>query len=356
MLMEQATKTGMIESNDVPRTREAALNPAWLTMALVPVSGGNRVTAVETVEVIRTMATKVRFRVRFEGSDDWHAFCLKAFLDVDAATAQGGSTTVIEADFYGQLAPHVDIRVPACVSAIVDREGQQGIIIMRDLIVDGARFCSALEAFTADEAAQSLEQIAGLHAKGALLQRFPWIRRRIAMLAEARYVPQPLLQEMLNGPRGEGLPDRTRDAGLLIEAMRALAARDGERPQTLVHGDSHAGNIYRTAEGAGLIDWQLLQSGGWALDVAYHINAVLDSSLAEREERRLLQHYLDTMRSLGTDTPDPETAWAQYRESVVYGYYLWAITRKVDPAIINVFVPRLGSAVSRHGSFGLLGL
>jgi hypothetical protein len=41
---------------------------------------------------------------------------------------------------------------------------------------------------------------------------------------------------------------------------------------------------------------------------------------------------------------------------VVYGYYLWSITRRVDPAIIKVFGSRLGAAVTRHDSYRVLGL
>jgi hypothetical protein len=41
---------------------------------------------------------------------------------------------------------------------------------------------------------------------------------------------------------------------------------------------------------------------------------------------------------------------------VVYGYYLWSITRRVEPAIINVFVGRLGASVTRHESYRLLGV
>ena len=54
------------------------------------------------------------------------------------------------------------------------------------------------------------------------------------------------------------------------------------RPQFLVHGDAHAGNIFRTDRGSGLIDWQVLQRGTWAIDVAYHLCAVLPVDLAER--------------------------------------------------------------------------
>jgi hypothetical protein len=341
---------------DVPVTLEAALNPAWLSKALAGVGQGAAIRSVEVLEIIRTVATKARFAVTFEGQAERHAFCLKGFLDVDEATAKGGPTTVLEADFYRDIAGRIALRTPPHVATIIDRAAPRGIVIMRDLITAGARFCSALEAFPAAQAAQSLEQLALLHAAGGLLHGRPWIAPRIASLAMAQYVPQPVLQDMLNGPRGEHLPPRTRDAGLLIAAMKALAAADATRPQTLVHGDCHAGNIYQTADGPGLIDWQLLQKGSWVLDVAYHINAVCDVPVAEAEERHLLAHYLAAAKALGCDVPAPETAWAWYQTSVVYGYYLWSITRRVDPAIINVFVNRLGQAVTRHDSFTLLGL
>lgn len=339
---------------EVPRTLAGALDPAWLTKALEPLTLGVPVTAVETVEVIKTVATKVRFVATFEGGQA--ALCLKGLLDVDPEMAKGGPTTVLECDFYDQLAPYLTVRVPDRVATVIDRDEPIGVLIMRDLIDQGARFCSALEAFTVDQAAESLEQLARLHIGRDMLDHLPWVRRRVADLARAQYVPTPMLQELLNGPRGEGLPARTLDAAVLVEAMKALAERDEHLPQMLVHGDSHAGNIFRTAAGPGLIDWQLLQRGGWALDVAYHISAVLPAEVAEQEERALLAHYLDTFRRLGGEPPDLDEAWAQYRMAAVYGYYLWAITRRVDPAIINVFVGRLGAAVTRHESYRLLGV
>ncbi|MDB5725168.1 MAG: serine kinase, partial [Novosphingobium sp.] len=40
----------------------------------------------------------------------------------------------------------------------------------------------------------------------------------------------------------------------------------------------------------------------------------------------------------------------------IYGFYLWSITRRVDPPIIELFVNRLGMAVTRHDSHALLGV
>lgn len=346
-----------IEDLSIPATQAGALDPVWLSAALARVSGGRQVTAVEVVEVIRTVATKVRFTARFDGLEAAQGFCVKGLLDVDEGTAKGGPTMIREGDFYARVGPQVAVRTPECVAAVSDRSAQQGILIMRDVIAAGGSFCSALDPFTADDAAASLDQIAALHAGSAMLADMDWIIPRVADLAEMRWVSVEALQDLLDGPRGDGLPAHVRSAANLGAAMKALAPRDAARPQFLVHGDTHAGNIFRDAEGrTGLIDWQLLQRGGWALDVAYHVCAVLPTEVAEREERALLDHYLASMRSHGADLPDREEAWRQYREAVIYGYYLHAITRRVEPAITVQFVQRLGRAVERHESHKLLGV
>jgi hypothetical protein len=52
----------------VPTTLEEALDAAWLTEALASVGQGAKVTAVKTVEVIKTVATKVRFTATFDST------------------------------------------------------------------------------------------------------------------------------------------------------------------------------------------------------------------------------------------------------------------------------------------------
>ena len=343
-------RAGARTGTAVPRTVEEALDAGWLGQVL-----GRPVVAVEQVEFIRTVATKIRFKVTHDDGST-RALCIKGLLNVDEMTAKGGMTMVREADFYGEVAARVEVRVPTLVANVIDREAQQAVVVMADLIGQGARFCSALEPFTADQCAASLDQLARLHAGRGLLAGMPWITRRVAELANSGYITPAMLQELLDGPRGTVLGPDVRNAERLIAAVKALDARDAARPQFLVHGDAHAGNIFRLGEKPGLIDWQLLQSGGWALDVAYHVAAVLPVEVAASEERSLLAHYLETMRGLGIEMPDPEQAWAQYREAPAYGYYLWGITRRVDPPIIETFVPRLGLAVTRHDSFGLLGV
>jgi hypothetical protein len=340
----------------VPATLDEALDASWLSEALASVGQGAKVAAVETVEVIRTVATKVRFTATFDGAAGTQAFCLKGLLDVDETTKLGGSTCVLEGDFYLKVASQVNVQVPDAVAVVTDREARQSVLIMRDLIAGGGRFCSALEAFTADEAASSLAQIAALHAGSGILAHTSWITPRIASLGRMPHMTAEVLQGLLDGPRGDNLSPAVRNGERLIAGMQALGDRDAGRPQFLVHGDAHAGNIFRTAQGSGLIDWQVLQRGGWAVDVAYHLCAVLPVELAEKEERHLLDHYLDLARGHGLAVPDREEAWRQYRESVMYGYYLWGITRRVAPDITVQFTDRLGRAVMRHESHALLGV
>jgi hypothetical protein len=80
---------------------------------------------------------------------------------------------------------------------------------------------------------------------------------------------------------------------------------------------------------------------------------VLFRSPAERRahERDLLTHYLDSLAGYDVDPPDFETAWTEYRRSVAYGFFLWAITLYVHPDIIETLVRRLGIAAHDLDSF-----
>ena len=123
--------------------------------------------------------------------------------------------------------PRGAMRVPEAVALVIDDEAQQAVMIMRDLIVDGATFCSALDPFTADDALQSLEQLSRLHARSAFLEGADWIRARAAELAKMSYVTPEMLQDLLDGPRGDNLSPRVRSATDLAAAIKALAERDG---------------------------------------------------------------------------------------------------------------------------------
>ncbi|MET0241682.1 MAG: aminoglycoside phosphotransferase family protein [Sphingobium sp.] len=353
-MREDGSQATLPQAPSIPTTMEEAIDPAWLTAALAPLSGGSRVISVELAEVIKTMASKVRIKVRFANDPETvHAFCLKAFLGEQGA---GGLTTIREGKFYTDIAPATTMRLPKVPAVILDQENGEGILIMEDMIAAGARFCSALEPFTPELAAQSLDQLARLHSRADIAAELDWLPTRIDVIGAKQHFTVERQQELLDDPRSKTLPERTKSARLLYDGIKALSARNASKPKTLLHGDCHAGNLFLTADGPGFTDWQLVQRGHWSLDVAYHMGAILPVPVAEAHERDLLKGYLDARRQHGGDAPDWNEAWDDYRAAQIYGFYHWAITTRVDPEIINIFIERLGAGVTRHDSYALLGL
>lgn len=351
----------MEKFNPTPTELDELFSPPWLTQALSETYPGVEVVGVQIVETLRTTASKIRFTVDYAKPQPGvtNAFCVKGFFDSDLTKSQAASVGVKECDFYTRIAPQLPIRLPRCVYAGVDREAKLGVFIMEDLIAQGARFFSALDPVTVDQVAGTLQQLALLHASHATpeaIDGLAWMGPGVLQMDPTVIISAAELQTMLDGPRGVGLSDRVRNAASLQRGLVALAEKNRGWRQFLVHGDAHAGNLFLTPDGPGVIDWQCHQCASWALDVAYHINAILTVELAEQNERRLLGHYLQALSAAGVEAPTLDDALEQYRFAAIYGYFMWGITRRVDPAIINVFVNRLGSAVARHQSFDLAGV
>jgi hypothetical protein len=341
-----------------PTQLDSVRGPAWLTAMCSARWPDARVTGVRVVETIVTQATKIRLELEVESAADDlpRNVCIKGILTTTGAPA---SASIVETLFYRDLASKVPVRVPPCIHAELNAAGDNGVIVMQDIIHGGATFLSALKPFTPDETRESLEQIALLHAatwQGTTLYDQPWIPRFLDQIGARPIMPPEALQAMLDGPKGDPLPTNVKDASRLQNGLQALAAQIRERPACLVHGDAHAGNIYLDAQGYGLVDWQILQKGEWAQDVAYHIAAVLSPEDRRLHERALLDHYRDRLRALGGPDLQADEAWTRYRAAMVYGYFLWTITQKVEPAITLEFVRRLGLAVADLETYAVLGV
>ena len=347
----------MTATDPAPVSLDTVLSPPWLTEVLSPGFPGLQVTGSEVVEVLRTVATKVRFTIDCRdvpGQDPPVALCVKGYFDRGAQGYGGGE---IEGNFYRHLAPVLPVTTPTCLYVGSDPTTSHTLIVMSDLVAEGCTFLTALSPYSVEQTAATLDQLALLHASrfdDPALHSVPWLDSRIAKVPDS--FPVELLQSQLDGRRGDPLPPEIRDAGRLDAAMRRLTPGNDQGPACLVHGDAHAGNVFVSADGSpGLVDWQVVHRGRWATDVAYHIAAVLDVDERRRSEKDLLAHYLDRLDAHGVRPPAWGEAWDDYRRYLVYGYYLWGITRFVDEEITVEFVKRLGTAVAQHQSFDLLG-
>lgn len=335
------------------------LSPEWLANHVYADRPGLRIEAVETVWTLVNTATKVRAIVRGEGFEDH--ICVKGLLDEAGAPFLGGGTALTEAIFYRDMAPKLaaaGLNLPPCLYSGVDEEVGHGLIVMRDLTADGATFLTALTPYAPEQARDSLDQLALLHATtgpATALHDFPLTGLTLRKMADNSIVPLDLIQQLLDGPRADPLPAYLRDAARLHRGIGKLERRLHGDPYCLIHGDAHAANLYRQGDGAGIIDWQVIQRGHWAIDVAYHISAALTVENRRAHEDALLTSYLDARARHGSPVPDREKARGDYRAALIYGYYMWAVTRRVQEDITFEYVKRMGTAVDDHGSYALLG-
>lgn len=346
-------------SGPAPTDEQTVLSAGWLTEVLRPRHPAVTVAGTEVVERLETVATKVRFRVDYGADGDGlpGALCAKGYFN-PGVRVQAGQ---VEAVFYRELAPSLGaVSTPPCVHVGIDETTGHGLVVMEDLVAAGATFLDPLSSYGPDQAAATLDQLAALHAatwENPEMAPSPAFTPRLATLAG--YFQPDQLQAQLDDGRAPDVPADVRRADRVQAAVRALGALvdSGDHPRCVVHGDVHTGNVYQQADGRpGLIDWQVVQWGVWALDVAYHLAAVLDPADRARAERDLLDHYLDRLAAHGVAPPDREQAWWLYRAHLPYGFYMWGITRMVDRPIVERHTSRLGRAVADHQSLDLLGV
>jgi len=337
----------------VPTTLDAVLDIDWLGTALDDIDEGDRIVGVEAVDSSKTLAEKVRFRVtveRADGARETRAYCAKAHLD-----GSPGADLLSEAHFYAALAAHIDVRAPRAYYTAVDDAAEQAIVIMDDVVANGGTFMNAFTPYSVSTARDTLGQLARLHAatwgcRG--LTGLDWLDPRITGMADI--FPLDLLQELLDDGRGPDVAPELRSAANVAEAMRRTGAHE---ITCVIHADPHSGNSYLDADGrACWLDWQIVQRGNWATDIAYHLGTVLDIETRRAHEADLLRHYLAELSAAGAPAPAWDAAWEQYTLSFAYGYFLWVITRISSREVVLVHIPRLAAALTDHDTFRRLGL
>ncbi|HZP30933.1 MAG TPA: phosphotransferase [Acidimicrobiia bacterium] len=344
---------------EVPDSLDVLLDPAWLTAALGLRFPGIEVVSVTRGPVVERLSTNARFRIECAGGMPdglVPTLCAKGyFCDAGRPIAYVGEP---EARFYRDLAEASGVHTLRSVYADVHPETRHGVVITEDVIEAGGRFLDALSPYSPDQVAVSLEELARLHAHtwgDASWAREPWLAPRLHTYLQQRGVNE--IRKNFEGAPGRDVPDDVRVPERMMAAFQVLAAREFGRGWAVVHGDAHVGNLFVDAdERPGLVDWQVVQCGHWAIDVGYHVASALEPPERAAHERALLGHYLAALASHGIEAPDPETAWREYRCGVAYGLFMWAITLFVHPAIIETLVRRLGIAAHELDSFGALGV
>ena len=352
----------------VPTDLGVVLSPAWLTHALQGVYPGVVVASAREIGRIESTALKVRIELEYTdeaGHNPLTRLFAKGYFSDEAiaiATAAAigprNGFACREVRFYQELAPLLDVLAPQAPYSAIEPATEIGLVLMEDVEARGARCFTPLTPYRPDQAAATLQELARLHARfwgDTQMAADPWLQPKYPWIAGL--IDDETLDRLLAGARGDGIPVEVRRASRIRAALGALGARHATRPACLLHGDAHAGNVFADVDGrAGFVDWQNYEFGHWSTDVAYHIGSAFEPEDRATNEHELLQHYLDCLAGTGVDPPTFADAWEDYATALAYGYFMWAITRRVEERITVLYNRRLGTAVAEHGSFGLLGV
>jgi aminoglycoside phosphotransferase (APT) family kinase protein len=334
----------------VPTTPEELLDPEWLVPALDDLHEDDRIVRVERTDSTKTRAEKLRFAVTLERSDGLRVqyYCAKAHLDGSPAFS-----LATEARFYRDLAPRLDIRLPRVPYVAIDSETEAAIIVMEDIVAGGGLFMNPHRTFPVERVRDSVSQLGRLHGAtwGIAPGDIEWLSERspVSGMHSAE-----TLQALLDDGRADGFAAELRSGANLAAAIEIQASR----PTTCVlHGDTHTGNLYLDADDrACFFDWEVVQSGNWSQDVAYHLATVLSIDDRRAHEQELVGVYLDELAARGGPRIDADEGFEHYRRSFAYGYLLWVITQIRGRDEVLAHMPRLAAAIGDHDMYRLLGI
>jgi len=325
------------------------LTAAWLSAVL-----GADVVDVQVLD--RAVATNQRARVGLTYADDGagpRSLFVKlppldpAHREMISASGMGRR----EAEFYADVAPSVDLRVPRSYYAASADDGGF-VLLLEDLAAAGSAFSDGGWGVSADAAAGALEELARFHARFAdpstRASVAPWLAvpraRRAAATAER-------LRAVL-AAHGDVLTPAYVAAGqLYVDHHDRVDDLWNSGPQTYIHGDPQIGNVFVDGGRVGFIDWGLSRVSTPLRDVSYFLTMTVDPEARQRSERELLHLYLDALAAAGGPRIGRDEAWTTYRLQA--GYTVVATFLAFMPSYASGDGRGLGEALRRRSELAL---
>ncbi|EFX04963.1 aminoglycoside phosphotransferase [Grosmannia clavigera kw1407] len=305
--------------------------PADVTVEWLGSKLGHKIKSIENTRNVWGTASKLFYTITYEDEsteDRPEHICIKGVFDPKLIEAQPWTVSLAqrEADFFSKVAPTVT-KMLFPKSWWSGTSDKQGIAIMTDLSKEGSTFPAEVATYSVDQVKNGVEQLASLHAAywGQSQEDHPWIWNNYDPAMKFMCVPW---NEVVRQPGRPKLPDHLMDGERCNEAVDRYYAERNPRFRTLLHGDTHLGNIYFTTDGrTGFLDWSAFHFGSCFHDVVYHMTSVLSIEDRRAHEMEILDHYLAALHRLGGPKfdrhNDPEVM-IEYRRSFMTNV-IWII-------------------------------
>ena len=373
MGMDRVRTTTVRRPDEVPG-RAADLTTDWLTATLCRDVDDATVVAFTTPGGSSGTSERVGLRVEYNAAGKAAGLPTELFMKLSSSYRQrlllGGAGALRgETDFFMRFRPRVEIEAPKGYWGGVDERTWKSIVIMEDIAATkGATFSEPVTPVTRAEIEDLLQNMARFH--GALWQdlELPVLRTPLQHLKtiSAFISMEERCRVGMERSKSVIAPTLYGEAARLWEGLRrCLALATNDMPRTLLHGDSHIGQTYRTADGRmGLTDWQITLQGGWAYDVAYLIGSSCEPEERRAWDRELLAGYLERLTEHGGHPPAIEDAWRLYCSMLFYPYAAFAFTigraayqPRMQPDEYSLAILRRASAaIEDNESFRAVGL
>lgn len=354
-----------------PRLRTAAdvpgdiraINEEWLTAVLCQDRPGLRVIGFTTDNRSSQTTSRASLKIaysehRVDGPPR------DVFVKLMASTRQrllAGLIHILdgEAEFYGRLRSLAEFECPEGYFGGVDRRSWACATLIEDIVATrGATFCHATTPIDRPSIESLLSTMASFHGQywehpaivDSALKRPEDHFRNIGGFLNARK------SSAVGIERAPGFPTalRARQDELWEGLDASMHELSRDCPPTLLHGDAHVGNTYRTADGTmAFADWQVVMRGGFAYDFADIVSTALETEDRREWERDLLEFYLDRLQAAGGQPPGFDDAWDLYRRSLMYPLFCWATVLGAPSwmpdtqpaAVATTIVERVGAAI-----------
>lgn len=246
-----------------------------------------------------------------------------------------------EVAFYRDLRAEVPVETPQVYAARYDPVLARFALVLEDLESRGCRFGDITKPLGTDEAAAVVTALARLHAmywdNPRLGTDLAWIKAQHED-PNAGLVARLIKRSMAQVDRSHvaKVPDDVRTKGRRVIARRAqLDAALARGPLTLLHGDTHVGNMAFDGTTPVFFDWQVLRKGPGLRDVSYFMVTSLPVDLRRQLEQDLLREYQRELKARGVDVSF-DHVWQRYR------------LHAVDPWIASVVTVAAGGLQAAH--------
>ncbi|TCJ97719.1 phosphotransferase family protein [Nocardia alba] len=333
----------------------------WLGDALELTPG-----AIESVRVVQQdsgTAARARIAVKSDADIPDHLFLKLAPRNyLQHVLMNVFALGIHECLAYQALGSNPPVRIPRCHAVQVDLATQRTFLALEDLS-ETAEFRTVIDSVTRTEASAVVDALADLHATFWRTDRFtqdlaPLAVRSAAEIRIGDIIRRRFLGE-ITGHTADLIPEPIkRQCRMLFENSTAIDAFWESRPQTLIHGDPHLGNLFFEGANPGFLDWQVAKAGAGIRDVAYFASASVEPDLLRTIERDLVERYAGRLDAAGIAV-DGDDLWSQYRAAITEFFLAAVCTAEAGARMQPLDVSRVGveravAGVVAHDSFTVL--